>query len=221
MDGLQRYGDYRPTGFDPRGLGLPDRQDWIVVPVGRTRDTSDPRSLSNWHSALRILGDESETVEVHRFGHWGPGWFEIILVHPSREAEVEEIAGALANYPILDEDDASEREMEAQSEDWDRYGAKDCADKIADVFDLSEAAHDWLREHGEDLFSLHRDRSCGDSTDHEGTRFDFGWIGRSGGWSPIQRDDLAFWIRAVRCGLDGYEADRLMRERQRALRTEG
>jgi len=59
-------------------------------------------------------------VEVHRFGHWACGWFEIILVRPDTNAAktAEEIEAALADYPILDECDHSEREMGAANETW-------------------------------------------------------------------------------------------------------
>ena len=114
----QTYGEYRPTQFDQRGLGLPDQQNWIVAPVSRTRD-SGPLSESNFHSVLKALGGESETVEVHRFGHWGPGWFEVIIVHPDRLAEVEEIEGVLENYPVFDDSDFSEREHEECCRVWE------------------------------------------------------------------------------------------------------
>ena len=114
---MQRYSEYSPTQFDIRGLGCDDRQDWLVLGLIRTRD-SGPLDESNFASALRILGDESETLEVHRFGHWGPGWFEIILLHPSRQGEGEEIERRLENYPVLDDDDFSEREYEAANDIW-------------------------------------------------------------------------------------------------------
>lgn len=81
---MQTYAEFRPTAFDRRGAFLDDdRRAWYVLPVTRTRD-SGTFDQSNFETALRILGGESETCEVHRFGHWGPGWFEIILVHPER-----------------------------------------------------------------------------------------------------------------------------------------
>ena len=40
LSDLPDYGDWRPTAFDPRGLGLPDRQSWKVLPVTQTRDSS-------------------------------------------------------------------------------------------------------------------------------------------------------------------------------------
>lgn len=63
-----RYKEFRPTQFDAKGLGLEDQQDWIVVPVSQNRD-SGPFEESNFTSALKILGGESEDVEVHQFNH--------------------------------------------------------------------------------------------------------------------------------------------------------
>lgn len=116
---MQTYKQYRPTGFDPSGLGLSDRQDWLVLPCGRNRD-SDCLAESNFASALASLGGESEMVEVHRFGHWACGWFEIILIKPGTDAatEAERIEAALSDYPILDDSDFSEREHEAAQQAW-------------------------------------------------------------------------------------------------------
>ena len=111
------YSTFRPTAFDPEGLGLPDRQDWLVVPVLQTRD-SGPLSMSNFRVALQQLGGESGTVEVHRFNHWGPGWFEIILAHPSREADVTDIEASLEQYPVLDDEDHGQEMYERATEYW-------------------------------------------------------------------------------------------------------
>jgi hypothetical protein len=87
---------------------------------------------------LKELGGESDTVEVHRFGHWGPGWFEIILAHPSREAEIKDMESRLENYPILDEDDHSERQWEKAIEWWGLCGMREririCAKYRASIF---------------------------------------------------------------------------------------
>lgn len=101
-----------------------DRNNWLLAPVSRTRD-SGPLDDSNFETALEILGGESDTVEVHRFGHWAVGWLENILVHPSREKEVEDIEASLENYPVLNEEDLSRREYEAMQEDWDSWAWRD------------------------------------------------------------------------------------------------
>lgn len=126
-----RYSEFRPTEFDAKGLGLEDRQDWLVVNIGHNRD-SGPAVESNWLAALKALeevaSDTEETYETHRFGHWGPGWFEIILVKPGSAAEkcAEELEAALADYPLLDEDDHTKRCIEAADAIWrDCYRVKD------------------------------------------------------------------------------------------------
>lgn len=125
---METHSKFAPTGFDPAGAFLDDdRQNWLMVPVSRTRDTG-PLEESNFEAALEILGGESDDVEVHRFGHWGPGWFEIIIVRPGSAAETaaEEIENRLEDYPLLDEDDAGERETEAANDVWrDCYNVKE------------------------------------------------------------------------------------------------
>lgn len=56
--------------------------------------------------------------ETHRFGHWGPGWVEIIVVRPGSAChrEAQAIAAAVSDYPVLDESDYSRREYESQCE---------------------------------------------------------------------------------------------------------
>lgn len=143
---MQTYSEFSPTPFDSAGAFLPDRQDWLVVPVMQTRD-SGPLELSNFASALASLGGESRTVEVHRFGHWGPGWFEIIIVNPrskKRVAIAEDIERALSDYPVLDDEDFSRREWEDYTESWENYGARDFARGLVRAFDLRERAEDIL-----------------------------------------------------------------------------
>lgn len=123
---MERYRDFAPTPFDNKGAFLSDRQDWFVVPVTRTRD-SDLLAQSNFEAALKLLGGESDDVEVHRFGHWGPGWYEIILVRPGSDAEkkAQEIADSLESYPVLDDEDLSNREYEAACEYWENADLDD------------------------------------------------------------------------------------------------
>src|ERR1700682_1291835 len=119
---MRRYKDYAPTKLEPRGLTLPDRQDWLVV-IWRNRDSdnSDCLAESNWHAALERLGGESEKVEVHRFGHWACDWLEIVIVAPEgpQAVEAHRIEDDLETYPILDENDHSEREQVAADETWE------------------------------------------------------------------------------------------------------
>ena len=123
---MQTYAKFIPTPFDRAGAFLSERQDWLVVPCGRNRD-SGPLEESNFHVALEHLGGESDDVEVHRFGHWGVGWFEILLVRPDSHTArlAEEIESALAEYGVLDETDFSQRETECAAESWQALNLRD------------------------------------------------------------------------------------------------
>jgi hypothetical protein len=118
---MKRYKDWRPTKFDCSGL-LGDYHgisDWFVCPVVQTRD-SEALARSNFRCYLLKLGGEGDNIQVHRFGHWGPGWFEIILVKPDTpELETaRQINAALEDYPVVDEDDFCMLEHEEKSEYW-------------------------------------------------------------------------------------------------------
>lgn len=124
--GFKKYGQFSPTQFDGH-IEIDGRENWLVMPVTRNRD-SGCLEESNFQCFLRGLGGEGRSVEVHRFGHWGPGWFEIIIVSPGAKKKLEaayDMAGSLQDYPILDEADHSERELEAEQESWDNSGASD------------------------------------------------------------------------------------------------
>ena len=181
------YASHVPTAFD-RHIPLDDREDWYLAPVSRTRD-SGVLDKSNFAVALDMLGGESDTCEVHRFGHWGPGWYEIILVSPERRAEVEEMAAQLENYHILSEDDYSAREDEAEQEAWDSYGRRDFAQTLADEFGFSAevrsrlAAADWL-------WDVYRDVG-GEFHDEEGSFYFYGV-------ELLDRTQLSDYIKSAR-----------------------
>ena len=190
---MQTYKQYRPTGFDCRGLGLPDRQDWLVLDLIQTRDSGSLEE-SNFAAALRILGGESETVEVHRFGHWGPGWYEIILVHPDRADDAEEIEASLENSCVLDEEDLSEREHEAYIEAWESYGYADFCDELARNFGLQWETKYTMRDSDTwKLLSFYESHvTSGDYySESYGFRFDIAI-------RDISREELAAFLRANR-----------------------
>lgn len=163
---MKTYSTHRPTGFDAVGAFLPDRQDWFVAPVSQTRD-SGVLDQSNFDTFLTGVGGESETVEVHRFGHWGPaGWYELILIDPADIETVrkaQDIESALADYPVLDDEDFSRREMEGYNEGWANYGAGDFVSGLVDKFGLSDSAADLLREYDDKLREFFEAcNTCGD-----------------------------------------------------------
>lgn len=129
---MRKYQDWAPTGFDCKGLNADrmgedtegneeGRGDWLVAPVGVNRDTA-PGSLarSNWEvllTRLRKADPGGMTWEKHGFNHWGCGWFDIIVVRPGSEAEriAQEAEDSLEDYPVLNEEDWSNREWEAHA----------------------------------------------------------------------------------------------------------
>ena len=60
--------------------------------------------------------------EIHRFGHWANGWFEIVIVRPDTPvaALAEEFENCLSEYHTIDDSEWSEAEWNAALEAW-RY----------------------------------------------------------------------------------------------------
>ena len=113
---MQTLREFKPTSYDRSGAtfaSLLDQLDWLVLPVTRNRD-SGLLPQSNWACVDSSL-ENLEEWEIVRFSHWACGWFEIIIVKPNSKAHqlASEIAERLENYPVLDEDDYSNRELEA------------------------------------------------------------------------------------------------------------
>ena len=152
---MKRYGKYSPTQFDDAGAFLPDRSDWFVLSVSQTRD-SGPLDQSNFATAQQILTDgreEPEDFEVHRFGHWGPGWFELILIRPGTRAEelARGIESRMESYPVLDEEDYCAREWEDFVTSWEAYAARELVKELAETFGLSDRAEELLDENRDAL----------------------------------------------------------------------
>lgn len=110
-----------PSGFDSLDNyvgSIPE--DNLLVVMTRNRD-SDLLTESNWDVALEMLGGESETVEIHRFGHWACGWWEALCVIKGSPSETigQSIVDRLEDYPVLDETKFSEREMEEANRIWE------------------------------------------------------------------------------------------------------
>ena len=108
-------------GFDGDSNFLGDDseyRDWFGV-LGQSRD-SDCLERSNFRVGLELLGGESDTVRVERFGHWACGWIEEVYIKPDSEAHriAKKIESDLADYPVLNEEDFSELEQEEATEIW-------------------------------------------------------------------------------------------------------
>lgn len=194
---LKRYKDWKPSAHDASGLNLPDHQEWFVCSCTQNRDSTILEE-SNFAQALKYLGGESETVEVHRFGHWACGWFEIIIVNPSREPEVTALEAKLENYPVLSDDDLSERESKEAYDWFIGYERTKLAEEMGRVFGMASDTIDFLRYNAsaEDMWELHC-KYTDNSYEVNGNdiKYDFSWVERS---ESFGRGEMAAFIKAQR-----------------------
>lgn len=109
-----------PSAFDSfdNYIGETNFQDFECL-LTRNRD-SNVLAESNFETALEMLGGESENVQINRFGHWACGWWESLSVKPNtpQYAIARDIEKSLAGYPVLDEEDWSNREQESADDLW-------------------------------------------------------------------------------------------------------
>jgi hypothetical protein len=137
---MKAYRDWKPSENDISGLNAPDKQDWLVAPVILTRD-SQILEESNYHTLRKQLdAANSDDWAAMEFGHWACGWFKIIVVRPGSSAAqiAQDAEQKLQDYPILNEDDFSNREWEYAHERWEQTSLKErikvCADYGVSIF---------------------------------------------------------------------------------------
>ena len=115
---MEPYTKFRPTGLDQPGLNADESglKDFDVL-LTQNRD-SEAYERSNFRTAVKILGGEGENVQIDRFGHWACGWFETLSVRrdTAEHSKAEDIERKLADYPILDEFDASDLEYQENTD---------------------------------------------------------------------------------------------------------
>jgi hypothetical protein len=122
-------------GFSPDG-------DYCVL--SRTRD-SLLLDESNWDAACNSLCAEAydegqcgfidrPNVYHWRAGHWACGWVEYLMVRADAPESIREEAGeivcSLADYPILNESDYSDREFNAVCNYWEHCSVSDRVDYL-------------------------------------------------------------------------------------------
>lgn len=119
----------------------------LVAVVSKTRD-SNTMEESNFDVALGMLGGESETVSIERFGHWACGWIETIFVDPKDMTALSVaycIKKGLEEYPLLDDSDFSEREYDSMLEDIEQY-SEDVLRDLVESMGLDELTPDQNEE---------------------------------------------------------------------------
>lgn len=99
-----------------------DRALWLVTPVSHGNREESARDDSNYEVAEEILTAASSFGEIStRYDAWPGGVIETLLVRADDALalrELDRIIGALADYPILDDERCSEME-------WDRAHPSD------------------------------------------------------------------------------------------------
>lgn len=137
----------RPSAFDSRsnytGVDLDTLSAWRVV-MTRTRD-SGLLDQSNWDCALKQLGGEGDNVAIHRFRHWACGWWEALCVTGDKVSQGQSIVDKLDGYPVLNDDDYSERQWEQAQETWATLSIKERVE-LCQRFGCKvlEARHDYI-----------------------------------------------------------------------------
>jgi hypothetical protein len=133
--------------------GDDEKRDWYLA-IGQSRD-SDLIEKSNYRVVLSQLNEkfpadpETEQIDwedAHE-SHWAVGWVETIIINPANQALVDfflEIKAQLENYPILDESDWSNLEVEEHDEHHQEYPNTDeCSICEGDL-----SAHEYSKRDG-------------------------------------------------------------------------
>lgn len=123
---------YKPKNLErwklPKDYGGAHWPEYYSAGVGQHRD-SDCAEQSNFDAMLQLLGGESDTVQAVRENHWAVGWVEWIAIYhlDSKALQIaDDAVGRLEDYPILDEEDYSNREYEECERVWsDAYNESD------------------------------------------------------------------------------------------------
>lgn len=115
--------------------------------LGRHRD-SDTLTESNFECALEELGGVSETVLVVHEGHWAVGWVEWIAIHESDTVALDkarDMCDALDQYPVLNEDEWSNREFEAMCDYWESCDVRGRMELLEDTgISMFAARHNYI-----------------------------------------------------------------------------
>ena len=136
---LQTFIEYQLTEFDRKGKGADfDNRNWFVSPIQLNRDSHllDQSNFTSFAQALKDIEPEGDHWQIHRFGHWACGWFEILILNPEKSEVLDkalEMMESLETYlGPLDEDHHSSLELNAFNE-WVGYGITEVRSKLEDT----------------------------------------------------------------------------------------
>lgn len=135
---LTKWTTNGPTCFDTAenyvGKTFPG---FLVAPVSQTRDSECLERVNFDAVTADILkASTHEETAIRRFGHWGPGWYELLLIHPDDAPAIacaEEWQRALEDYPVADEEAFSRAEWDEVMELWEHSSVRDRLSYIQDA----------------------------------------------------------------------------------------
>jgi hypothetical protein len=107
--------------------GGEDRSIWGMA-YSHNRD-SDLAEESNWDSMIKLMTrHNSRSIQIILCNHWACGWIEYMLINTNHKKAMYRlygILGRLEDYPILDDEDLSNREWEQAQEAYDNWASYD------------------------------------------------------------------------------------------------
>lgn len=176
-----------------------DREEWgMFYTHNRDSDILDQSNASQIDEALSEFDQSDARQERH--GHWGCGWMEgwVVRVYTTPEHTeftaaflcLVELKNSLEEYPVLNEEDFSERESIQADEDWSAWGADQVRGELVAHFGLTDTTADWLDDGR--LYELYSRYSSGTEHTNEVAHFPTSWI------TSLKRNQLAKWIVSVR-----------------------
>ena len=124
-------------------IGSTEIEGYLVAPVSQSRDADilDESNFSIVWKTLEKLSTDKYPVDIHHFGDWMCGWFDLILIHPKNQLAIsaaENFKSGMEDYPILDEHDYTEREHELFGAAYEDYGKSELRESIENEIDIED-----------------------------------------------------------------------------------
>ena len=133
------YGDLKPLHV---GIEATD-MDFLTPELLSGYCSSGSVEVSNHRVFLELYGKLPNVYAVYG----GYGTFAVAIRLDSITPEMIEALNSLKDYPVLDEDDYSEVEMEAENDAWESWGRSDFRTELDKRFpDLNEIIFEWGAE---------------------------------------------------------------------------
>lgn len=129
-DFLESYSGHRPTVWD--GHICSELDSFFIGPCSQSRNSNTLERVNFEQSSEAVLKvSQNEETEIHRFGHWACGWYELLLIHPEDTEALKvasQIAAGLEDYGVVNEEALSEAEYDEACEYWEGMSVSDRID---------------------------------------------------------------------------------------------